>query len=311
MILLQLISDSLQLPQDYILRVAKSASFSYKRIEIPKNNGGRRVIHHPRKELKAIQRWLLHAVISRLPVDDSAVAYIKGRNIADNAARHLNSNYLLRLDLRNFFPSITQQDIKNYINENSLEFPGWDSDDANLFCSLVCRHQRLTIGAPSSPSLSNALCRNLDTEIRVLAERNGVNYTRYADDMFFSTSRPSVLGQIQSEVTRVIENSSIPAGLVLNNNKTRHTSKKHRRVITGLVLSSDDNLSVGRHTKRKLRSLIYRLESLTDIERSRLAGLISFIRSVEPDFVNRLILKYGSRRILLAQMLEDEPQKGR
>jgi RNA-directed DNA polymerase len=302
MILLQLISDSLQLPQDYILRIAKSASFSYKRIEIPKKNGGVRVIHHPSKELKAVQRWLLHAVISRLPIDDSALAYIKGRSIADNATRHLGGGYLLRLDLRNFFPSITQQDIKLHIKENSLEFPGWDDADVNLFCALVCRYQRLTIGAPSSPSLSNALCRNLDTEIRILVERNDINYTRYADDMFFSTSKPNVLGQIHGEITRIIENSPLPAGLMINSAKTRHTSKRHRRVVTGLVLSSENKLSVGRHTKRRVRSLIYNLGSLSDEDRHRLAGLISFIRSVEPDFVNRLILKYGSKRVILAQM---------
>jgi RNA-directed DNA polymerase len=301
MILLQLISDSLQLPQDYILRIAKSASFSYKRIEIPKKNGGIRVIHHPSKELKAIQRWLLHAVISRLPIDSSALAYSKGQSIADNAARHLSSSYLLRLDLRNFFPSITQQDIKHYIRDNSLEFPEWGDEDVNLFCALVCRYRRLTIGAPTSPSLSNALCRNLDTEIRILVERHDVNYTRYADDMFFSTSKPNVLGQIQSEITRIVEHTTLPARLVINIAKTRHTSKRHRRVVTGLVLTSEEKLSVGRLAKRRVRSLIYNLGSLSNEERRRLAGLISFIRSVEPDFVNRLILKYGSKRVILAQ----------
>lgn len=302
MTLLNLISASLQLPEDYILRVAKSASFSYKRIEIPKRNGGIRIVHHPSKQLKAIQRWLLHAVISRLPIDESAFAYSKGISIVDNAARHLDSGYLLRLDLRNFSPSITRQDIELYIRENSSEFPEWDDDDVNLFCALLCRYHRLTIGAPSSPSLANALCRSLDREIRILVEKADITYTRYADDMFFSTIKPNVLGPIQGEIARIVEHSALPAGLMVNRTKTRHTSKKHRRVVTGLVLSSEGKVSVGRHTKRRIRSLIYHLESLSKEERCRLAGSIAFIRSVEPDFVNRLILKYGPKRVTLAQM---------
>src|SRR5262245_18561054 len=111
MTLVERMSDDLIIPQGYVLQVASSASHRYKEYQIPKRTGGLRTIHHASKELKLFQRWLLRNVIEKFPVHYSATAYRKGFGIVRNAERHVRSKYLLRVDLANFFPSLTDQDI--------------------------------------------------------------------------------------------------------------------------------------------------------------------------------------------------------
>ena len=221
-------AESLGLPYDYIKKVALKSSHAYKRYEIPKRAGGNRTIWHPSMELKALQRWLLSNVIEGWPTHKAAMAYCKGKSIWDNAVLHQTSKYLLRLDLSDFFPSISAEDIHKYLESLSSE---WPRDDQHLFCQLVCREDRLTIGAPSSPALSNVLCFDLDTRLDSLAHTNAVTYTRYADDLFFSASKPNVLSTFPPEVKKILERLEMPANLRLNSRKTRHSSKKGRRLV--------------------------------------------------------------------------------
>lgn len=294
-------SRELQLPTTYLLRVARSASHLYKQYTIPKRSGGSRLIDHPSTELKALQRWLLKNVITGLPVHNNATAYHTGINIADNARRHVNNRYLLRMDIENFSPSLTEEHIRTYVASNSQYFTGWSDHDVWLFCALVCKNGRLTIGAPSSPSLSNALCWKIDVELTSLSERLRTDYSRYADDLFFSTSTPNILRRCEDLARQVVENIDLPAGLRINLGKTRHASKRGRRRVTGVVLGCDGKVSLGRSLKRRVRTLIFLWDSLSPTERARLAGLLGYCKMVEPNFLNRLILKYGLERVRLAQ----------
>lgn len=306
--LLRDMTVGLGLPARVIQALARKASHAYKVYSIPKRGGGFREIHHPSKELKALQRWLLHNVIVRWPVHTAAVAYRPNLSIADNAEKHVQSRYLLRMDFQRFFPSITARDVITYLN--CTEFPklnNWDASDLDLFTALVCRNGCLTIGAPTSPALSNALCFDLDRQLEAASHAREVAYTRYADDLFFSTGRRDVLKVFPDLVAAVIRNLRYPGSLVIKQTKTRHSSKKGRRQVTGLVLKSDNSVGVGRERKRYIRSLIHKLASLAPAQRRQLAGLLAFTRSIEPDFVNALILKFGPERIAEAQEMLDAP----
>lgn len=298
------IADSLLLSEEYIEAVAHSASYRYKKYKIDKRQGGKRTIYHPAKELKSIQRWLLRNIIEELPFHDSAFAYRKGRNIVDHAKQHVDSAYLLRMDLRKFFPSINKSDISNYIEDNSDEFNSWFEKDIdvniNLFCSLVCKDNHLTIGAPTSPALSNALCRELDITLNSLASEEEVVYTRYADDLFFSTKKPDILSGIEHKAEQSIGDLSCPKDLHVNHQKTRHSSKRGRRQVTGLVLGSDGQVHFGRTRKRKIRSMVYKIEILSEKKRKYLAGMLGFAQDVEPGFINALVHKYGPKKVQLA-----------
>ena len=205
------------------------------------------------------------------------------------------------MDLVNFFPSITSDDLQLFLNEGPVLTEDWDEADRAFFVQVTCRYRRLTIGAPTSPALSNAVCFRLDDRLAAVCVGIDATYTRYADDLFFSTTRRDVLHALPSQVETILGELAFPLGLRINRSKTRHSSKKGRRLVTGLVLSSDGTVSLGRDRKRFIRRQIHRLELLAPAERSELAGLIAFAMSVEPDIVNQLIIKYGRDKVAEAR----------
>lgn len=291
--LIEQISTSLGLPLSYVGRVASAASHSYKEYTVPKRGGGTRTIFHPARPLKALQRWLALNVISSWPVHPSAMAYRKGVSIYENARLHCQSNYLLRMDFSSFFESIQEVDLRRYIETKQPLFSEWSSADIDVFCRICLRFGRLTIGAPTSPALANALCYELDSKLEQYCSSMEITYSRYADDLFFSTKHPNLLSLIESHVVDVVSSLEIPSQLSLNGNKTRHSSRKGARRVTGIVLGSDGKPYIGRDLKRRIRAMIHGYSLLSAKERATLSGLLSYAVGFDPDFKNSLIAKYG------------------
>jgi RNA-directed DNA polymerase len=240
-----------------------------------------------------MQRWLLAYVIEPLPVHPAATAYRKHRSILDNARIHAASKFLLRMDCENFFPSMTEDDVRLYTQQRPSLFQGWTPFDIEVFCKLICRNGRLTIGAPTSPGISNAFCYEMDSALTDLCLKRGVRYTRYADDLFFSASKPNILRPLQPDIEQLITGLELPAALKINPAKTRHSSKRGRRRVTGIVLGSDGQPHIGRALKRRIRSLIHGVDSLDPAARQSLAGWVSYAAGFDPDFMNSLVIKYG------------------
>jgi len=295
--LLELISKNTLIEKDQVLDIANKASISYARFTIPKKDGSQRLIYQPSMAIRALQKVVYDRVLDELPVHDACYAYRKGRGLKEHASIHRNSKYLLRIDLKDFFESITRSDIEKYCNEYvSKVFPLFNQDDFNLMINIVCRKDTITIGSVTSPSLSNSICYNLDEKISRLSGSYGVRYTRYADDMFFSTTNKNVLKIIQKGVSNIIKNLDYPK-LTINNKKTRHSSKKNRMSVTGVVITVDKKLSIGRDKKRFIRGQVYNWNTLSIEEKSYLSGYLSFVKSVEPSYINRLCDKYSSQVI--------------
>jgi RNA-directed DNA polymerase len=293
--LLKSISSQLVLEPSYIEDVAKTASLRYTSFPINKKDGGTREIHHPAKEVKAIQRFLHEEYLTKLITHKVAVAYKQGTSIKVNANAHKEAKYLMRLDFRSFFSSISSTDVFNFIStngENLIE--GWSKDDSSLFTKLVCYKNSLTIGSVTSPMLTNAMCYNLDVKIFAIATSLGVTYTRYADDMYFSTSTPHILSKLQKQVFTIVKELQLPRKLKINHKKTHHSSKKNRMIVTGLVITTDNKVSIGRNKKREIRSLIFNWKKLEPKQKTYLAGYLSYCKSIEPTFINALCNKYGS-----------------
>jgi RNA-directed DNA polymerase len=121
----------------------------------------------------------------------------------------------------------------------------------------------------------------------------GITYTRWADDLFFSTIYPDILKDYPEKTESILKALAFPSSLELNRSKIRHSSKKGRRQVTGLVITSDKRVAIGRHRKRFIRRQLHRFAALTEPEREELAGLLAFAIDIEPDFLNALIIKYG------------------
>lgn len=293
------IANANNLEHNYVDLLIRTASHRYKTYTIKKRIEGNRRIEHPAREIKLIQRWLVDKYFVHLPVHDAVFSYRKGINIAMNANIHRKNRYLLRTDFKEFFPSIKANDIRILLERHAdscdLQLSGTDIDDIT---NIVCRYGRLTIGAPSSPILSNAILFELDTKMMSICEGMDVRYTRYADDMYFSTNAPQTLSRVYEKLVTTVSQFSSPA-LFLNKDKTVFSSGKSIRRVTGITITSDHKLSLGRGKKRYIRSLVYRftVKKLDNLEKSFLRGYLAYAQSIEPAFVDRLEQKYGKDAI--------------
>ncbi len=300
-ILTQMLAE-LPLGPSELFPLLATAPERYKVYKIPKRTPGKfRTIAHPARELKFIQRWLIRRVLFSLPVHPAAMAYRKETSILDNAVQHAKHRYLLKMDIQDFFPSIQPKDL---IAHCAKFLPNLTKADERLLCQVLFRKNKqtdgleLSIGAPSSPLISNSIFYPLDQKIEAFCVEKNICYTRYADDLFFSTNSPHTLQVVPNLVSEVLEAASYPK-LKLNQEKTLHTSKKHHRQVTGLVLSAENKISIGRDKKRTLKALVhqYTLNNLEPDSIANLRGQLSFVQSVEPSFIASLQEKYG-REIL-------------
>ena len=250
--LIEQMASHLGVRPSYIVTFARGASHAYKTYEIEKRNGDKRRIDHPSKQLKSMQRWILEYLLPSFPVHSAAAAYRKGKTIFDNASIHVTSKYLLRMDFANFFPSLCSDDFRSYRAGNPTLFTGCTGDDFEVLCLLVFKNSRLTVGAPTSPAISNTLCFDMDTAIAAVCHKRSVKYSRYADDLFFSTIEADILHSLQSEIESLISALTLPAHLSINPAKTRHSSRRGARRVTGIVIGSDRKPHIGRSLKRTI-----------------------------------------------------------
>lgn len=278
-----------------------TAPSRYKDHYIEKRNGrGKRLISQPTKELKFLQRLLLANELNDLPIHDAAVAYRQGFSIKAHAEPHASARYLLKLDFKDFFPSITSTAVAHCLERDRdyVETELW------LLVRILCRHDRssdclrLSIGAPSSPFISNYMMWEFDTRLTEFCNARSVKYTRYADDLALSTSLPHTLDKIKQEVERLLVEFSY-LGIRLNSEKTVNVSNKNRRTLVGLTLSNEGDVSVGRDHKRILRAQLHRasLGRLSQQEIGTLRGKLAFLLGVDPSFVNDICARYGFSKV--------------
>jgi hypothetical protein len=299
--IVSLISAELGLDPAAISKIARSAAYRYKDYTIPKRSGGPpRKISQPTAQLKVLQIWLVRRIFRLLPVHAAATAYMKQCSIARHAAIHSGNNFLLKIDFQDFFPSIKGTDVVRLLQQNPDRVSPFikEEDDLSFVRSTVCRANSLPIGAPSSPIISNVVMYDFDLEWSNWCQENEVTYSRYADDLCFSTKKANVLDAVLRRLHKDLEERTSPK-LHINDKKTVFTSRKRKRLVTGIVLTTKGGLSLGRKNKRKIKGMIHRflVNALDEQARSYLTGYLSFANSVEPSFVQSLRRKYGSEAV--------------
>lgn len=262
----------------FLTAIANNPVPYYKRIVIPKNNNGIRVLYSPSIELKAIQRWLKNELLDKVPINTRATGFVKGRNIKTNALFHVNNKYILTLDIRNFFPSISKQIIANAL----IEKIGIDSVSAGLISGLCTVNGYLPQGAPTSPVLSNIVMDHIDLQIIKYCNSKRVVYSRYADDLAISGKNISQLNDCEIYIRDTL---AIELKLIINNKKRRLYTGKYANKITGVVINSKKT-TVGRGYKRIIRAEIHArsLKKLPKHSDSQVHGMISFVCSIEADY---------------------------
>lgn len=294
--------ESLGIGEEQLTRLIQRSPHTYKVYDIPKRTGGVRTIAQPARETKFIQHWLIKTIFARLPVHECATAYSEGSSILKNAMAHKDNSYVAKFDFKNFFTSIKFDDLVLHFSRHLANHVC--ADDILLIARVSCIRPKtsselcLSVGAPSSPILSNSVMYEFDSAVARWCKEQNIVYTRYADDLTFSTKEKGVSSQIEPFVRDVVRGMAYPT-LRFNNQKTTHLSRKYQRRITGLIINNDGNVSLGRDRKREISALIHRfsLGLLAKDEIYRLQGLLGFAKNVEPLFVSRMRGKYRSELI--------------
>ncbi len=293
--LIQQIAKTTKLDEQKLRHLAASANRRYKVYLIPKRGHGHRKIEHPSREIKALQRWITKVIINRFPVHHAATAYRKGSGVRENAERHRTTKYTNRYDFANFFPSFSQAQVEHFVKIEAEKLGMlFDDDDLRFVGNIVCRFGRLSIGAPSSPALTNAMMFDFDRAIFDWSQPKGLVYTRYADDIFISANEPDQLNRLEPQIAKA-KRDVAHLTLRLNRRKTAYLSKKYTRRITGVIITSNHKLSIGRERKREIKALVHRwLNGKLDVsEIHYMRGLLAFARDIEPEFERNLRAKYG------------------
>jgi RNA-directed DNA polymerase len=266
----------------------------YVTFAIPKRSGGKRLIMAPKRRLKLIQRRLLELLVEKLPVSEQAHAFRRGRSIRTGAEPHVGRRFVLKLDLKDFFPSITFARVRGFLIAYGYSYPV-----ATTLAVLMTEAERQPVeidgelfhvpvglrhcvqGAPTSPGLCNALVLRLDRRLAGLARKRGLAYTRYADDLTFSGefSREDA-HRIRTMVVRIVGE----AGFMVNQEKTKLMGKGSRQTVIGVVVNQV--LGLSRRERRKLRAAQHQLHNLEDgsrVEQERcLTGKLAYLAMLNP-----------------------------
>ncbi|MEZ4851041.1 MAG: reverse transcriptase family protein [Bacteroidia bacterium] len=216
----------------------------YDRFHIPKPKGGKRLIETPRRDLKKAQRrlsqWLQCVYYTLKP--PSAFGFIISPendptpcNIYTNAAAHIGREWVLNVDLKDFFHQITQEKVKQIFLGPPFQFT---PKAARCMARLTTFKSRLPMGAPTSPVLSNFACREMDQHIIQLAQKQDWTYTRYADDITLSSKE-----EITPESLQMIRQTIQADGFDINPDKVRISHIDDKPEVTGLVLGKKPDVS--------------------------------------------------------------------
>ena len=233
----------------------------YKQFTIKKKSGGYRQITAPcNKSFMFILRHVNEIFKAVYTPSKYATGFAEGRSVVDNASRHKGMNYVFNIDLKDFFPSIEQARVWKRLQLEPLNFPQPIASVLAGLCSMRGEQKGdgtykyvLPQGAPTSPIITNMICDTLDRRLADLAKRFGLNYSRYADDITFSSMHNvyGKNGEFTAELKRIITGQ----GFEMNESKTRLQKLGERQEVTGLIVSQKVNVS--QKYVRDIRNLLY------------------------------------------------------
>lgn len=277
-----------------IYQLSHNSDKYYKTYELPKKSGGKRTICQPSKKLKGLQSWILVNILNKIQVSSSCKGFRKGSSTLDNALPHIGSNAILNLDLKDFFPTVSSKQVFNV-----FKTIGYNNLIATVFTNICTYDGRLPQGSPCSPMLANIVAWTLDLRIQGYVGKRGISYTRYADDLTFSSLNPSKIIKIIPVIKTIIEDENF----IVNHKKTRIASSARAKVITGLIVN-EDNVGIGKQKYKELRAKIHHLtlpkEQTNEKLLNHVNGWLSYLNSVDKE-------RYGKAKKYLSELTKKHP----
>lgn len=314
-------------PHDFLYEIVRRRQDPYRKFAIRKRSGGYRLITAPDPRLLRVQRWIHQQILSGRSFHASSTAYASGCDPLNNAQRHLGARWLVKVDVSNFFESISERQVFHVFRRigyrpllafqltrlctrqapRSRKYQQWRwrNERTERYDFLATsRIGHLPQGAPTSPLLANLVCAPLDQELQTCADSFRCTYTRYADDIVFSSYNLN-----RADATAIIRRISLVLGqhgLTRNRQKTHVVPPGARRIVTGLLVDGSapkllrefrENIElhlfhagtkgIREHClRRKFRSLVG--------FRAHLHGLITYAERVDPTFGSRCRQKFNA-----------------
>jgi RNA-directed DNA polymerase len=286
-----------------LMRPGVGAGSGYVEFEIAKAKSGSRRIAAPRKPLRTVQRTILDKILAHVPVHEACHGFVTGRSTVTNATPHANAALVVKLDLKDFFPSVHYRRVRGLFT-----FLGYSSEVANVLAGLTTYRPKLADGsvvwpgvlpqgAPTSPAIANLVSRRLDQRLARLAAKVGATYTRYADDLTFSfANQPELrIGRFLWFVDAICEQE----GFLERPDKRRILRAKHQQRVTGIVVNH--GIHVPRADRKRFRAILHncakhgvasQANGRTDFA-AYLAGYAAYVHMVEPALGARWVAEVG------------------
>lgn len=282
----------------------------YREFSIPKRKGGRRYLIEPNAELKTVQQVVLTTLQEQLHIypHNSAYAFTKNRDAYLNAIQHVNNKCIVTIDLKDFFPSIKTDILQEQLRKNAIlfniekEIP----DFINNIVELATYKDALPQGSPLSPFLSNIVMTEFDYKLTKLMSEHEIDkykYTRYADDMAFSSKAFGNCKKFVNDIDNLLK-TCYHNSIQINKEKTKFIKNTNRCYITGVKLNKDYNATYGHENKKVLKLQLFNLfiaqmNNTLQIEEAReVLGRFAYMKRIEPDYANylerKLLQKFGS-----------------
>ena len=240
-------------------------------------------------DLKYIQRWILDNILNKIHVSDYANGFVKNRSILTNAQNHINSECVVNIDLKDFFPTVKFEQVFRI-----FKYYGYTKEVSYTLSKLCTYRGILPQGSPASPAITNIICLKLDKRLSALGQKYEATFSRYADDITFSGKKAIV--HLLPYAINIIRDE----GFAVNLDKT-HTSFKHQRQeVTGLIVNGD-KVHVSQKFKKRFRQEIYyckkygvqsHLKHINDhhaFYKEHMYGQAYFINMVEPSLGQELL----------------------
>ncbi|MCA9067506.1 MAG: RNA-directed DNA polymerase, partial [Planctomycetaceae bacterium] len=252
----------------YLLLATDEGGGPYTRFSIQKRNGSDREICAPKPQLLWVQRKILHEILDKVPLHESAHGFVRGRSTVTNATPHRGAAFVLKFDLENFFPTVHYYRVMGLFANLGYSMGNGRFEARDKSRQIAPVLARLCVfvedpnawgtgfmpqGAPTSPAISNLVCRGMDARLAGLAEQVGGVYTRYADDLTFSfpETSPVNVGRFRWWVDQICHQE----GFFLNQSKFRVIRRSQRQTVTGIVVN--DELRVPRRERRRFRAILH------------------------------------------------------
>jgi retron-type reverse transcriptase len=309
------IAEAMKLTTEDIVWLAYERSTTetdhYTRFEIPKRSGGSRLISSPKPKMRLAQSWINQNVLEKLTPSQYCYAFRPNLSIVDNATQHLGKSVIVKLDVKDFFPSITFNRVRGYFEHLGYN-PGVSTvlallcTDAPRVRITVKGHSQIVAvgarslpqGACTSPALANLIASRLDARLAGLIESfsGQWSYTRYADDLTFSTTEPEAeIGQLIAAVNHIAKDENFE----IKSEKTRIMRSPRRQSVTGLIVG--DEVRIPKATIKKMRALFHNIETKgKDVVSEELGkdamnvahGYWAYLHMVSPTQANKYLIKH-------------------